>query len=117
MERINVRKKKVVRRKARSRAEAADRTGYCPKITVRGRFLTLRWSLEQAPEAMDWASMNPKDVFTKYLSPRLDATKTISFKYRGLTQSVRVPDWNARFKPAMIILKIVGIFRKDYART
>jgi hypothetical protein len=45
-----------------SPAEAAERAGYGPKISVEQGYLTLRWTAEQAPEALDSAGMTLEEA-------------------------------------------------------
>jgi hypothetical protein len=80
-----------------SPAERAERGGYGPKIALEKGLLTLRWNTEQAAEAMDSAGMSLEEVLAKHLVPRLEATKMVSFRYRGQVTKYLQPDLNAQF--------------------
>src|SRR6266404_2977599 len=77
MKRTTARRGKTQGRTRKSPAEAAEQAGYGPKITVERGFLVLRWSREQAAEALDSAGMSPEELLRIHLIPRLEATKTI----------------------------------------
>jgi hypothetical protein len=110
----NARKAKIRSRIRKSPAEAAEQAGYGPKITVECGFLVLRWSREQAAEAMDSAGMSPEELLRIYLIPRLESTKTICLKHRGqITQKYQDPDWNARFDAAKLTLQIMGVYPEE----
>jgi hypothetical protein len=114
MKRITARRGKTRGRAGRSPAEAAEQAGYGPKITVERGFLVLRWSGEQAAEALDSAGMSPEELLRIHLIPRLEATKTICLKHRGqITQKYRHPDWNARFDAVKLTLQIMGAYPED----
>ncbi len=97
-----------------SPAQVAEQGGYGPKITVEDGFLVLRWTREQAAEALDSAGMSPEELLRIHLIPRLEATKTICLKHRGqITQKYRHPDWNARFDAVKLTLQIMGAYPED----
>src|SRR5215472_3348339 len=83
MRRTNSLKKKKCSIEEGSPAAAAERAGRGPKMTVEGDFLVVKWTKEQATEAMDSAGMTLAEVFKTHLLPRLEATKTITIKYGG----------------------------------
>jgi hypothetical protein len=114
MKRTTARRGKARGRTRKSPSEAAEQTGYGPKITVERGFLVLRWSREQAAEALDSAAMSPEELLRIHLIPRLEATKTICLKHRGqITQKYRHPDWNARFDAVKLTLQIMGAYPED----
>jgi len=96
-------KKKLYRRSAK----ATECAVHPPKITIRGNFLALRWTKKQAVQAMDSAGMTLERVVAEYLTPNLDATKTIYSKRRGqITQRCRVPDLRARFRALKLMTEL-----------
>lgn len=114
MRRTTAGRGKICDRRRKSPAQVAERAGYGPKITVEHGFLVLRWSKEQAAEAMDSAGMTPRELLKTHLIPRLEATKTICLKHRGqITQKYRHPDWNARFDAVKLTLQIMGAYPED----
>ena len=97
-----------------SYAQGTAQAGYGPKITVERGFLVLRWSREQAAEALDSAAMSPEELLKIHLIPRLEATKTICLKHRGqIMQKYQHPDWNARFDAVKLTLQIMGAYPED----
>lgn len=110
MKRLTARQAKVVGDlQPESPAETAERAGYGPKITVEGRYLTLRWEKEQVAEALDSAGMTLEQVLTKHLATRLGATKTVHIKHRGeITATFKRPDWGVRLKILKLALQLRG---------
>jgi hypothetical protein len=89
-------------------AEIAERTGLGPGITLEGGYLTLRWKKEQVAEAAASAGMSLEQILKKHVAPRLQATKTVHFKYRGkIITTVNVPDWKMRLKMMTVALKLM----------
>jgi hypothetical protein len=66
-------------------AESAEHAGFGPGISLEGDYLALRWTKEQAAEALDSAGMTLTQILATHLAPRLDATRTVNIKYRGVT--------------------------------
>ena len=94
-----------------SPATAAERAGRGPKMSVEADFLVLKWTKEQSTEAMDSAEMTLADVFKTHLLPRLEATKTMTIRYRGqITQTYRHPDWNARLQALKLTFQLFGAY-------
>jgi hypothetical protein len=97
-----------------SPARVAEQCGYGPKIIVEDGFLVLRWTREQAAEAMDSAGMSLEELLRTHLIPCLEATKTICLKRRGQRmQKYQHPDWNARFDAVKLTLQIMGAYPED----
>jgi hypothetical protein len=116
MKRITVRQKEVLQNLlAGSPAEAAEKAGCGPGISVEGGFLVLRWREEQSAEAMDSTSMSLKDVLATHILPRLEATKTVSIRYsRQVVQRYQEPDWRARLKTLELLFKALGLLPEDW---
>ena len=97
-----------------SPAEAAERTGYGPNLTLEGGYLTLRWSAKQAREALDSAGMTLEEVLETHLAPRLDAVKTVSFRHRGEVRDKReVPDLRTRLEALKLCFTLHGILLEE----
>jgi hypothetical protein len=92
-----------------SPAEAAERAGYGPKISLERGYLTLRWKKEQGAEALDSEGMTLEQVLVRHLVPRLDATKTVNIKYCGvITATFEQPDWDIQLKMLKLALQLHG---------
>ena len=116
MSRLTPRQKRLLGEipKIESPAEAAERAGYGPRISVEQGYLTVRWSIEQAPEALDSVGMTLERVLKRHLAPRLDAVKTVSFQYRGEVRDTReVPDWRTRLEALKLCFTLHGVLPEE----
>ena len=95
------------RRRSTERSPKGIEGGARPKITIEGNLLVLRWTREEAAQAMDAAGMTLDRVIAKYLIPAADATKTIYFRRRGqITERREVPDLRAQFRALKLMLEL-----------
>jgi hypothetical protein len=92
-----------------SKAAAAESEGCGPNLSLEGDYFTLRWSADQAAEALDSAGMTLQVVMETHLITRLDAMKTECFQYRGeVRDKRRHPDWRARLSALKLCLSLYG---------
>ena len=92
-----------------SKAAAAEREGCGPNLSLEGDYFTLRWSADQAAEALDSTGMTLQEVMETHLIARLDAMKTECFHYRGeVRDKRRYPDWRTRLSAAKLFLSLHG---------
>jgi hypothetical protein len=92
-----------------STAEAAEREGCGPNLSLEGDYFTLRWSADQAAEALDSAGMTLQEVMKTHLITRLEAMKTECFQYRGeVRDKRRQPDLQTRLSALKLCLGLHG---------
>lgn len=108
MERGRVRGRRKPSFNGDSPASAAERNGCGPKISVKDGFLVVRWNVDQTAEAMDSAEMSLADVLETHIFPRLEAKKTLAFRYCGqITDQYEIPDVSARLRAVKLMLQIL----------